>query len=316
MSEKIATKDAKGTKNRKAGGDEPSIVFVLFVCFVAILSAQPRPARIISLVPALTEMAFAIGAGPQVVAVSSFDMDPPEVAKLPKVGALLDPDVERILSLRPDLVFVYGSQTDLLQQLGRARIDAFQYRHGGLPDVTRTIRELGARTGHGGEAERVASDLERRLESIRAKTSGLAKPRTLLVFGRERGALRQIYASGGRGFLHDMLEAAGGVNVLADIPLESVQASTEMILARRPDVILELRVTDIPDAAALASETQSWLPLASVPAVAQGRVHILSDRSLVVPGPGVASSVERMARALHPGIDPPLLIPFSSPSNP
>ena len=77
--------------------------------------------RIVSLVPAVTEMLYAIGAGPKVVAVSSYDTYPPEVKRLPNVGALLDPNVERILSLKPDLVVVYGSQDDLKQQLGRAR---------------------------------------------------------------------------------------------------------------------------------------------------------------------------------------------------
>ena len=74
-------------------------------------------ARIVSLVPAATEMLFAIGAGPRVVAVSSYDHEPPEVDRLPRVGALLDPDLERILGLRPDLVVIYGTQHDLQQQL-------------------------------------------------------------------------------------------------------------------------------------------------------------------------------------------------------
>ena len=88
-------------------------------------------------------MLFAIGAGPQVVAVSSFDTYPPEVAPLPRVGALLDPDVERVMSLAPDLVAIYGTQTDLKRQLERAAIPVFDYRHGGLADVFATIRALG-----------------------------------------------------------------------------------------------------------------------------------------------------------------------------
>src|SRR5580765_2011168 len=111
-----------------------------------------RPQRIISLVPALTEMLFAVGAGPQVVAVSSFDEYPPEVKNLERVGALLDPNLERILSLRPDLVVVYGSQLDLMKQLERAGIPAYNYRHAALPDVSRTIREVGDRIGHAAEA--------------------------------------------------------------------------------------------------------------------------------------------------------------------
>ena len=106
-----------------------------------------RPTRIVSLVPALTEMLFAIGAGPQVVAVSSYDEFPPEVKSLPRVGALLDPDMERILSLRPDLVIVYGSQTDLQAQLARAGIRVFNYRHAGLAGVLNTLKDLGAAVG-------------------------------------------------------------------------------------------------------------------------------------------------------------------------
>lgn len=282
---------------------------VLFCVLIALAAgavstpaAQPRPERIISLVPALTEMLFAINAGHQVVAVSSFDEDPPQVRTLPRVGALLDPDVERILSLRPDLVLAYGSQLDLMQQLARARIAVFPYRHAGLADIMTTIRALGARTGHVGEADRLAADLERRLSAIRERTAGAPKPRTMLVFGRERGALQQIYVSGGRGFLHDMLEAAGGENAFADIDLESVQVSSEMILARKPEVILELRVTEALDVAALEKEKAVWAPLSSVPAVRHGRVYVLNGRTLVVPGPNVAASVERFARVLHPEI--------------
>ena len=126
------------------------------------------PARIVSLVPAVTEMLFAIGAGPRVVGVSSFDHFPPEVERLPRVGALLDPDVERILSLRPDLVVVYRSQTDVLAQLGRAQVPPFVYSHAGLADVTVTLRRLGERIGAAAEAERLATEIERPDRGVRA----------------------------------------------------------------------------------------------------------------------------------------------------
>jgi iron complex transport system substrate-binding protein len=273
--------------------------FVLpFVFLVVTLGAQPQ--RIVSLVPAVTEMLFAIGAGPQVIAVSSYDQDPPEVRQLPRVGALLDPDVERILSLKPDLVVTYGSQSDLKQQLERASIAVFDYRHAGLADITATLRRLGAAAGQSARADEVAASIERALAKIRERAGLGPRPRTLLVFGRERGALRNIYASGGRGFLHDMLEAAGGTNVFADVDRESVQVTTELVLARAPDVILEVRSADIGSAADAAREAQSWSPLASVPAVRNKRVVVLTGRGLTVPGPRVAEIVERMFQALHP----------------
>ena len=244
-------------------------------------------------------MVFAIGAGDRVVAVSSYDEDPPEVKALPRVGALLDPDVERIIALRADLVLLYGSQTDLMTQLKRASIPFYEYRHGGLATVTTTMRDLGRLLNRTSEAERLASDIEGRLNALRLRTSKLPKPRVMLVFARERGSLRNIYASGGRGFLHDMLEAAGGTNVFADIKAESVQASSELILARRPDVILELRSTDIPSASEEAKEMDAWRALASVPAVRTGRLRFLPGRTYVVPGPKVADGAEAMFRLLH-----------------
>lgn len=257
------------------------------------------PRRIISLVPALTEMLFAIGAGPQVVAVSSFDRHPPEVAGLPKVGALLDPDVERVLSLTPDLVAVYGSQTDLKRQLQRASIPVFDYRHAGLADVFTTLRALGGRTGRAVQAEAVATDLERRIDAVRRRSAGGSRPRVLLVFGREQGSLRNLYVSGGRGFLHDMLLAAGGANVFADVQQEAVQATTELVLARAPDVILELHERrEWTDAETTAAQAL-WRRLPALPAVKSGRVVILAGEGLVVPGPRVATAVERLAAALR-----------------
>ena len=261
---------------------------------------QARPARIISLIPAVTEMLYAIGAGPQVVGVSSFDTYPPDVKKVERVGALLDPNLERILALRPDLVVVYASQTDLREQLARARIGTFVYAHAGLADVTATLRRLGTATGRSTEASALARQIDGRIDAIRKRVAGRARPRTVTVFGRETRALRGIYASGGRGFIHDMVDAAGGSNVFADVNREAVQATSELILARRPEVILELRASLKPEEA--ARERETWNALTALPAVKSGRVFVLIDPRTVVPGPRIAEGVELIARVLHPEV--------------
>ena len=260
---------------------------------------QPTPTRIISLIPAVSEMLFSLGAGPQVVAVSSFDDYPPEVLKLPRVGALIDPDLERILSLRPDLVIVYESQVDLRRQLERASIPMFVYKHAGLADVTTTIRQLGTRIGRDEDAAVLVRRIDEKLAEVRTRVAGRPRPRTLLVFGRDALTLRGIYASGGFGFLHDMLGAAGGDNVFADVKQQSVQATSELILARRPDVILELRAGDM-TLELQRKEVAVWQTLPSVPAVRTGRISIITDPRTVVPGPRVAEGTELIARALHP----------------
>ncbi|HEV3215134.1 MAG TPA: helical backbone metal receptor, partial [Vicinamibacterales bacterium] len=192
--------------------------------------AAAAPQRIVSLIPSITEMLFAMGAGDRVVGVSNFDRYPPETATKVKVGGLIDPDIERILSLKPDLVVVYGTQTDLRAQMDRAQIAMFLYEHSGLADVTQTIRALGRRVGSDASAATLASHIDADIADVRRRVAGKPRPRTLLVFGRDAETLRGIFASGGVGFLHDMLEAAGGANVFADVQRQSVQATTETIL--------------------------------------------------------------------------------------
>jgi iron complex transport system substrate-binding protein len=262
---------------------------------------QPLPHRIISLVPSVTEMLFAIGAGPDVVGVSSFDHYPPEAETRTNVGGLLDPDFERTLTLRPDLVVVYGTQSSLADRLSRAGIPIFPYQHAGLPDITVTLRQVGARVGRKEAGDRLAADIERQLSEIRERTRPLAKPRTMIVFEREVGTLRGMFASGGVGFLHDMLVVAGGVNVFADVRKQSLQVTTEIALAKAPDVILELHSGPGWTPARIVQERRVWQTLPSIPAVRTGRIYLLTDELMSIPGPRVVDAVRAMARVLHPG---------------
>jgi iron complex transport system substrate-binding protein len=292
----------EGTKNTKTYLKK-AFRFAFFVAFVPswlALSAAQVPKRIISLVPNVTEILYAIGAGPQVVAVSTYDVEPPEVRSLPTVGALIDPDTEKIISLRPDLVITYGSQTELQAQLKATNIPFFDYRHAGLDHIMATMRELGVRTGHVDQAEKAAKALEDRIDAVKKQVAGKPRPKVLLVFGREPGSIRNVYASAGKGFLHDMLVVAGGDDVLNDIQKESAQISTEQIIARRPDVIVELNSSRMLNEPDMKKELDPWMALTSIPAVKNKRVIILTGQSLTVPGPRVADGIEKLAKALHP----------------
>jgi iron complex transport system substrate-binding protein len=238
-----------------------------------------------------------MGAGDRVVAIGSYDRNPPEAQKLPRVGALLDPNIEQILAMKPDLVVLYGTQTELRRRMERANIPFFSYTHKGLADITETMRLLGARVGVEAAANTLASGIERQLADIRQRVANRPRPKTLLVFGRERGTLRNIDASGGSGFLHDMLETAGGADVLGDLHRQSVMMTTEMVLARAPDVIIELRYSreDMN-----AADAAAWNVLPAVPAVKNHRVYLLTGDDYVVPGPRVAAATRKLAATLHP----------------
>ena len=196
---------------------------------------------------------------------------------------------------------VYGSQDDLKQQLGRAGIGVFDYRHAGLADVTTTIRAVGRRTGD--EAKGTSSPIASSAGSPASASgsrdaAGRARCWCSAASGWRCAAL---YASGGIGFLNDMLDVAGGTNVFADVKLQAVQASTEQILAKRPEVILEARAANSAfPSGDRQSELNVWKAVSAVPAVRNNRVLFLFDDRIVIPGPRVVEGTELLARALHP----------------
>jgi iron complex transport system substrate-binding protein len=266
----------------------------------AILHAAQAPQRVISLIPATTEMLFAMGAGNRLVGVGNYDRFPPDVSRLPRVGGLLDPDVERVISLKPDLVIVYATQAELKRQLERANVPMFDYSHRGLPDILQTMRALGERVGAKAGADAAAAKIQQQLDATRARVADRPRPKTLLVFGREQGTVRRVNASGGLGFLHDVLELAGGSDVLGDLHQQSVDMSTEMIITRAPEVIIELHYGEPFSPERLEAERRVWNALPSVPAVKNGRVYLLVGDEFVVPGPRISTAAERFARTLHP----------------
>jgi len=264
--------------------------------------AAPRPERIVSLIPAVTEMIYAMGDGSRVAAVSSYDHFPADVDRLPRVGGLLDPSVERILAIKPDLVIVYATQKELIERLDRAGIPYFSYQHRALADIMTTIRAVGARIGSAARGEAVAAEMDRALAAIRARTADLPHPATLLVFERDPGSLRNVYASGGYGFLHDMLEIAGGRNVFGSMKQQAVQASTEMLLTSKAEVIVELRYGDSLKNTDIAGELRAWDALSSIPAVRAHRVAALTGDEFVIPGPRVVEATLKLARVIHPDV--------------
>ncbi len=276
------------------------LLVVALAAWVVVLTAQNRPARIVSIVPALTEALFSMGAGPRVVGVGSFDRHPAEVETLPKVGGLIDPDMEQIIALTPDLVVLYGSQEDQVAQLERAGISVFVYAHGGLTDTLATIRELGGRTGQDVPADALADRIADQIAQVRSRIAERPRPRVMLVFGREPGTLSNVYASGGLGFLHDMVEAAGGDNVFSDVARESVQLSSESMLTAAPDIIIELSYDERMTPDRQAAEREVWNRLRAIPAVQAGRVHLLLGNEFVQPGPRMGDATEAIARAVHP----------------
>jgi len=260
------------------------------------VTPRARPTRrVVSLAPNVTELLFGIGAGDQVVGIDRYSDQPAgRVEHLPSVGSDYEPSLEKIVGLAPDLVLLSRSANrretaDALERLG---VPSFITETPAIADMPRTMRDLGALTGHAVEAAAQLKTLQDGLAAVRARVAGRPRPRVLVVVWPE-----PLYVAGRETFTHDLIEVAGGQNVAADVrgyttfPLERV-------LAAAPDVIIlpSHTASGTGDAAAVAY----WARWPSLPAVRDHRVFAIEDAIISRPGARLVQGAQRLASLLHP----------------
>jgi ABC-type Fe3+-hydroxamate transport system substrate-binding protein len=278
--------------------------------FVALLaagaSAAGAPAeRIVSTAPSLTETLFALGAGDQVVGVTTFCIYPEEARSRTKVGGFADANVEQIVALRPDLVVMVEGRRVLAERLAPFGIPTLVLDPSHLSGIFDAIRALAEASGRAEPGERLVAKIEADLAAVQRSVEGRARPRALLLVGRSPGSLSGLYAVGPASFLGELLERAGGENVLADSAAAYPKVSLEQVLARDPDVIVELIGMERGDREAFERETRElWSSHPNLTAVRRDAVRVLADDRLLQPGPRVAETIRRLAAVLH-GIELP-----------
>jgi len=196
------------------------------------VALEAPASRIVSLSPATTELLFALGAGEQVVGRTRWCADPAEVSAVPSVGDGLDPNVELIVSLRPDLVVFYHSAMNdaATARLGELGIATASVKLDRLADLTRAAELLGALTGRGSTADSLARTLEPALDRAAAVDSGPS----VLILAWDNPPI----VIGGASFLSEIVALAGGRNVFGDLAQPSATVSIEAVAARDPDVVL------------------------------------------------------------------------------
>jgi iron complex transport system substrate-binding protein len=276
-----------------------------FAALASRLLAQQRPRRIVSTTPSITEALFALDFGDQVVGVSQFCNFPPSVLKLPKVGTYLAPDVEAIARLTPDLVILQRTSSELTGRLHALGIPFVEVPHGNLSDVYIGI-ELIAKAAAVPERGPVLIDrLKRDLAAVQTKAKGLPSPSVLIIINRRPGMLADLTAIGPDNYLEQLLEIAGGINVLAKPGLPQYpRVSLETVLRDDPEVILDLSGTQESEAERQRTSSQSlalWQQQSQLSAVRNGRVVIGTSNALLVPGPRAPEASQMLFDYVHAG---------------
>jgi iron complex transport system substrate-binding protein len=263
----------------------------------------PVPARIVSTSPSITETLFALGLGDRVVGVSAFCRFPPKVLALPKVGTFLKPDAELIAGLRPDLVVVHQLSTGIDRKLASLRIPFVIVDQGTLGSVFSSIRQIAASAGVPLRGDSLIADIKRRLDAVQRRGDAAQHPRVLFVIGRRPGALADLVAVGPGSYINDLIEIAGGRNVLAiKGQPQYPRISMETVLRLDPDVIVD--TVDMGETEAERRQRQPvnerlWSAYGTLTAVKTGRLHAATTDALVVPGPRVVDAAEWVAALLR-----------------
>ena len=250
-----------------------------------------HPHRIICLIPSITDTVFSLGAADDVVAVSNFVHYPVEATKKPSVGDILNPSLEMILSLHPDLVFStpHFTQTATLDQIRRAGIPVYLVETHGLAGVLRSVIDIGHALNRDAQAAVLAGSLQRRIDAVKTRVHVFPVVNVFMPISYD-----PPITIGKGAYITEIIAAAGGRSVTDDLPQEWANVSMEAVIARAPEALL--MYTDSTFTITTLAQRPGWSVL---PAVHNHRVYHV-DQRIDLPSPVAIDALEALAKQLHP----------------
>jgi iron complex transport system substrate-binding protein len=260
---------------------------MLFLMFLFALA----PHRIISVAPSITEILFALGAGDQIVGVTTY-CNYPEAAKAkPKIGGFTTPNLEAILALRPDQVFMIKNRPDVAQKLRQTGIEVVELQPENLAGIYDSIRVIGEKIGAPARGRLLIQSIEKQLQAVAAKPNGGPRPRVLFIVGRTPGAVLDLIAVGRESYLSELIALAGAENVLADAIVPYPQVNMEEVIRRNPDVIIDMGHNEMVTETQKETVKQLWKKYPFLRAVRHDAVFPISADYFLTPGPRVVQAV-------------------------
>lgn len=276
---------------------EPAAALTLLDMRGRAVTLPAPPRRIVSLVPSVTELIFALGAQDRLVGVTDYCDFPPEARQKTSVGGMLAPSLETIVALQADLVIATdaGNRQETFADLRRLGIPVYLVHARRVAEILDVVARLGTLTGREAAAANLATRLRDRVRAVADLVRPFRRPRVLYVLWPE-----PLIVPGRDALVTELIQLAGGDSITAGEPSDYPRFSIEAAVARAPEVILLARH-------GTGSEPHArdrWERLATLPAVKAGRVHGVDGDLLHRYGPRVVDGLELLARVIHPGARP------------
>jgi iron complex transport system substrate-binding protein len=275
--------------------------FFLSLACATLLAGQPQ--RIVSTAPSITEMLYALGLGDRVVAVTRFCRYPPEAQLKPKIGDYVNPNIEAITALRPDLVIIQTNPVRLRERLTGVHLRTIEVDQQNIGGIYESIRMVGDAAGVPERAAALSGSIRAGLDAMRARTAALKPVRVMFVVGRSQDRLDGLVVVGKASFLNEVIQIAGGENIFRDAIAPYPSVSLEEVMGRNPEVILDMG--DMSDTVGVTDQHKRevvalWDRVGTLDAVKRHRVFAIASDVYIVPGPRVIDSARSIFDMLHP----------------
>ena len=253
-----------------------------------------NPRRVIVMAPSVTEIVFALGCEHKLAGVTQFSDFPARANTLPKIGSYVHLDLEKILSLNPDLCIAVkdGNPKHIVDRLEAFGIPVFAVDPTNLTSVMQTISTIGGLIGAENEAAAVVKDMRRRVAAVQKALAGIEyRPRVFFQIG-----IDPIVSAGSHTFIDELISLAGGDNLAAG-GVAYPRFSREEVLDLAPDVIV---ITSMARHAVFEEVLSYWNQWPGMPAVRDGRIHLQESNIFDRPTPRLVDGLETLSRVLHP----------------
>ncbi|UOE55709.1 ABC transporter substrate-binding protein [Bacillus sp. CMF12] len=292
--------EKKVEEGQNAGGEATAFPVTIKDALDNEIVIESKPERIVSMIPSNTEIAFELGLGEEVVGVSDFDNYPPEATEKEKIGGM-EFNVEKIISLNPDLVLAHASSAHNseagLQQLRDAGVTVLVVNDAkSFDQVFESIEMVGTAAGEKDKAEQLVSDMKSKLEEIKTKAQGIKEEDRKSVFV-EVSPAPEIYTAGTKTFMDEMLSAINAENIITEEGWPKMDP--EAIIERNPDVIITTHGYYTEDAVGNVMSRDGWQ---DITAVKNKQVADVDSDMVTRSGPRIIEGVEELAKAVYPDV--------------
>jgi iron complex transport system substrate-binding protein len=267
--------------------------FFLFILFLNISPANALSERVVSLAPSITESIYLLGKEDKIVGVTVYCEHPPGAKNKEKIGTILKPSIEKIVSLRPDLVLATETNTPRtikkIRSLG-IKIIVFPLEEN-FSDICANFIKLGKKLGKKKKAIEIVTESKHKVKLIKKMVKDLEKPK---VFW-EVGAAPLITVAKDS-FPDEIIRLAGGINIAHNLPIGYIRYSREEVIKQNPDVIILVTEGDITD-----KEIKHWKNYKKLKAAKLNRIYVIDAHIVCSPVPSTfVLGLERTAELLHP----------------